>query len=159
MPDIRREAFHTAGSRTPGRPVPIPTAGALGGRGPGGAGGLQRLDHRRDRAGSDGRAGPGSTVARSLAGRLRGPSVRSLGLAFGTGAQVSFNLTDPASVSLPDVYDAVARGAESMACTVLRAELVGLLPAATLDRVPRHRWAELDLSDERTIEARLEATG
>jgi glutamate formiminotransferase len=83
--------------------------------------------------------------------------VRSLGLATGSGAQVSFNLIDPASVSPADVYDAVARGAESNGCSVLRAEVVGLVPAAILDSVPRHRWPELDLAPERTIEARIRA--
>jgi glutamate formiminotransferase / 5-formyltetrahydrofolate cyclo-ligase len=158
LPDIRREAFHPLPPDF-GPPRPHPTAGAsaLGAREVLVAYNVWITS--RDHAGSeDGRA-RALEVARTLAGRLRGPGVRSLGLAFGTGAQVSFNLTDPASVSLPDVYDAVARGAESMACTVLRAELVGLLPADVLGRVPRPRWAELDLSDERTIEARLEATG
>jgi hypothetical protein len=39
------------------------------------------------------------------------------------------------------------------------AELVGLVPAAVLDGVPRGRWAELDLAPSRTIEARLAAAG
>ena len=30
------------------------------------------------------------------------------------------------------------------------------LPATVLDAEPRHRWAELDLAAERTIDARLE---
>jgi hypothetical protein len=38
---------------------------------------------------------------------------------------------------------------------VSRAELVGLVPQSVLDRTPRHRWAQLDLSDDRTIESRL----
>ena len=40
--------------------------------------------------------------------------MRSLGLPVGAGAQVSFNLTDPGSVSVAGVYDAVAAGAESV---------------------------------------------
>ncbi len=35
------------------------------------------------------------------------------------------------------------------------AELVGLLPESVLTPVDEQRWAELDLSAERTIEARL----
>jgi glutamate formiminotransferase len=72
------------------------------------------------------------------------------------GAQVSFNLIDPVARSVVDVYDAVASGAESKGCKVLRAELVGLAPAEVLDAVPRHRWAELDLTEDRTIEGRLD---
>ena len=71
--------------------------------------------------------------------------MRSLGLPTASGAQVSFNLIDPASVSLADLYDAVAGGAEPMGCAVARAELVGLVPAAALAAVPTHRWPELDL--------------
>jgi hypothetical protein len=42
---------------------------------------------------------------------------------------------------------------------VAGAELVGLLPAAALERVPSRRWADLDLDPSRTIEARLAARG
>ena len=38
-------------------------------------------------------------------------------------------------------------------------ELVGLVPRAVLDAVPRARWAELDLDEDRTIEARLARRG
>jgi glutamate formiminotransferase len=75
----------------------------------------------------------------------------------GPGAQVSLNLVDTTQV-LPDlVYDRIAAGAEALGCTVVRAELVGLCPLAVLEQVPRHRWAELDLDEDRTIEARLSA--
>ena len=53
-----------------------------------------------------------------------------------------------------DAYDAVAEE-----CAVARAELVGLIPASVLRSVPAHRWTELDLAADRTIEARLEARG
>jgi glutamate formiminotransferase len=96
------------------------------------------------------------SVARSLAARLRGPAVRSLGLAVEAGAQVSFNLIDPTAISVVDIYDAVAAGAESSGCRVLRGELVGLVPAATLAAIPRRRWPELDLTGDRTIEGRME---
>jgi glutamate formiminotransferase len=96
------------------------------------------------------------SVARSLAAELRGPAVRSLGLAVQAGAQVSFNLIDPAAVSVIDVYDAVATGAERHGCRVLRGELVGLVPTATLAAIPRRRWPELGLTEDRTIEGRME---
>ena len=90
-----------------------------------------------------------------MAAGVRGPGVRSLGLGFGAGAQVSLNLVDTALAPLADVYDEVAAGVEALGCDVARTELVGLCPAAVLDGIPPHRWAELDLSDDRTIEARL----
>lgn len=86
--------------------------------------------------------------ARRIARSLRSPAVRALGLAVGGDVQVSMNLLDPAAVGPAEVFDAIGGG---------RAELVGLVPQAVLDAVPRHRWAELDLAPERTIEARLEA--
>ena len=104
--------------------------------------------------GPDARTGPMHlSVARSLAAGLRSPSVRSLGLPVDGGAQVSCNLTEPGTTSVAAVYDAVAAGAESMGCSVLRAELVGLIPAAALEQIPRRRWPELDLDADRTIEA------
>jgi len=101
---------------------------------------------------------PGVTVdvARRLAASLRGPVVRALGLALpGAGAaQVSCNLIDPTAVGPDAVYDAVAARA-----VVARAELVGLVPAAVLDAIPERRWAQLDLSWDKTIEARLRKAG
>ena len=89
-------------------------------------------------------------LAREVARAVRGPSVRALGLDVGGRAQVSMNLVDPLVVGPAEAYDAVA------ALTgVAGAELVGLLPAAVLDRVPVSRWPELDLDGARTIESRL----
>jgi glutamate formiminotransferase / 5-formyltetrahydrofolate cyclo-ligase len=157
LPDVRRLAFRPlepdAGPRQP-----HPTAGAtaVGAR-------PVLVAYNVWIAGDDNRGGVGDpdhalSVARSLAVELRNPSVRALGLPTRAGAQVSFNLLDPGSVSPAHLYDAVAVGAESHHCSVLRAELVGLLPAGTLEQVPRHRWPELDLAAERTIESRMEAT-
>ena len=80
--------------------------------------------------------------------------MRALGLAAGDQVQVSCNLIDPNVVGPDAVFDAVAAAAE-----VARAELVGLLPASVLDRVPAGRWSQLDLSPRETIEARLEEAG
>ena len=76
----------------------------------------------------------------------------------GPGAQVSLNLVDPEAVDLARLYDDVAAGAGSSGCRVLRAELVGLVPAAVRNAVPRARWRQLDLDGDRTIEGRLAAT-
>ena len=75
------------------------------------------------------------------------------------GAQVSFNLIEPAGPSIAEVYDAVAVGAAAQGCSVTRAELVGLLPEAALHAAPRRRWPELDLAESRTIEYRMAERG
>jgi glutamate formiminotransferase len=102
--------------------------------------------------------GAGVDTARRVAGlvRARWPGlVRSLGLEVGDGraGQVSCNLVAPEEVGPAEVFDLVA--AAVGAGGVERAELVGLVPASVLAAVPRSRWEELDLSDERTIEHRL----
>jgi hypothetical protein len=64
---------------------------------------------------------------------------------------VSCNLLAPDTVGPADIYDRVARAA-----AVERAELVGLVPRGVLAAVPASRWEALDLSEDRTIERRLE---
>jgi glutamate formiminotransferase len=88
-------------------------------------------------------------AARMLRARWPGV-VRALGLDVGGVAQVSCNLVEPLEIGPAPVYDAVAEVA-----SIDRAELVGLAPEAVLAGVDRGRWAELDLSPHRTIEARL----
>jgi glutamate formiminotransferase len=92
--------------------------------------------------------------ARRIAADVRGPSVRALGLQVGDHVQVSTNLIDPRLVGPAEIYDTVRAHAP-----VQRAELVGLIPRALLVRTPATRWRELDLSEDRTIEARLAARG
>jgi glutamate formiminotransferase len=91
-------------------------------------------------------------AARVLARRLRCPTVRALAFALGGKVQVSLNLLEPEQFGPADAYDAVAAEVD-----VARAELVGLLPGSVLRSVPAHRWTELDLAPDRTIEARLES--
>jgi glutamate formiminotransferase / 5-formyltetrahydrofolate cyclo-ligase len=154
LPDIRRTAFHPLKPDT-GPPEPHPTAGsmAVGARAVLIAYNIWIAAPAGE--GPDGGPARALSVARSLAADLRTPSLRSLGLPVDGGAQVSCNLTEPATTSVAAVYDAVADGAESMGCSVLRAELVGLMPAAALEQIPRRRWPELDLDADRTIEGRL----
>jgi glutamate formiminotransferase len=90
------------------------------------------------------------SVARQIAKQLRSAEVRALGFTVGDAVHVSCNLVAPWSTGPAAVYDAVTATAR-----VVRTELVGLVPAALLDETPRERWAELDLSEDRTIEARL----
>jgi glutamate formiminotransferase len=71
------------------------------------------------------------TGARALAQAIRGPMVRALGLVVGDSVQVSMNLIRPDLVGPEEVYDRVAASAA-----------IG-------------RWSQLDLGEDRTIEARL----
>jgi hypothetical protein len=72
----------------------------------------------------------------------------------GARVQVSMNLVDPLMLGPAEAWDLV-----SERVSVAGAELVGLVPAAVLDRTPRTRWRQLDLAPERTIEARLDRAG
>ena len=150
LPEIRRGAFTTVAPDT-GPPSPHPTAGAtaVGARNVliaynvwiGAADGSDAVDV--------------VAVAKRLAGHVRRPGLRTLGLDVDGAAQVSCNVVDPARVTLVEVYDAVATGAATQGCKVLRGELVGLLPRSALAAVPEARWVALGLRDEDTIEHRL----
>ena len=153
LPDVRRGAFTTLAPDT-GPPVPHPTAGAtaVGARDVLIAYNVWIAGATAD----DGQADVDVVaVARQLADDLRRPRLRTLGLAVGSGAQVSCNVVDPGIVTLAEVFDGVARGADQRRCTVVRGELVGLLPRSALADVPPSRWAELGLKAEDTIESRL----
>jgi glutamate formiminotransferase len=144
LPEVRRTAFRDL-MPTDGPPAPHATAGATA------VGARPVLV-----AYNLWLEAPGLDVARSVAAAVRGPQVRALGLAVGDRLQVSMNLVDPAELGPAEAYDRVARLAEAAGARVTGAELVGLVPAAVLDGVPRARWQELDLAPDRTIEARLE---
>ena len=139
LPEIRRTAF---ASLTPdvGPAEPHPTAGAV-------AVGARPLLV----AYNVWLTRPDLAEARRIAALLRRPGLRTLGLAVGPRVQVSMNLTDPLVLGPADATDLVAAETEVDQC-----ELVGLVPRATLDATPRHRWAALDLDLDRTIEARIE---
>jgi len=141
LPDVRRLAFAELAPDT-GPAAPHPTAGAcaVGAR-------MPLVAYNLWLAGSD------LERARAVARGLRGPAVRALGLRLGNHVQVSMNLVEPDRVGPDDVFDEVDRQVP-----VARAELVGLLPDAVLRRIDPARWAELDLSPERTVEARLART-
>lgn len=94
-------------------------------------------------------------VATTVAPLVRGPSVRALALAVGDRAQVSCNLIEPDEVGPDRLYDTVTALVTEAGGRVLGTELVGLIPSAVLERIPPERWHELDLSTERTVEARL----
>lgn len=142
LPEVRRGAFVTfAPDWGPATPHRTAGAVAVGARPPLVAYNLWLADADVDRA-------------RAIARDLRGPAVRALGLAVGDRVQVSMNLIDPLAMGPAQVYDEVARRAR-----IERAELVGLVPRAVLHAVEPDRWDLLDLREEATIEARLEARG
>ena len=89
-------------------------------------------------------------MAREIARAMRGNEVKAVGLDHGGRAQVSCNLVQPFLFGPTEAFDFVAQRAP-----VARAELVGLIPAALLEEIPADRWPELDLGEDRTIEARL----
>lgn len=143
LPTVRRDAFRTLAPDT-GPAAPHPSAGAcaVGARPLMLAWNLWLADRDRRAAGR-------------VAAALRGPGVRALAFDLPDGVQLSFNLVDPLRVGPATVLDA----ASAAGARVVRAELVGLAPAALLERTDPARWAELDLDPGRTIEARLEGSG
>ena len=150
LPEVRRGAFTLLAPDT-GPQHPHPTAGAtaVGVRG-------VLIAYNVWIGTADG-ATDVVAVARRLAGQLRRPGLRTLGLAVDGAAQVSCNVVDPGLVTLIDVFDSVAAGAAEARCTALRGELVGLLPRAALSAVPEARWPMLGLSADDTIEFRMGA--
>lgn len=98
-------------------------------------------------------------TARKMAAAVRSAEIRTLGLQVGELTQVSMNLVEPGVAGPAEAFDAVAHEATAHGVRVLHAELVGLVPGDVLLRIPRGRWEELDLAEERTIEARLAAAG
>ena len=94
------------------------------------------------------------------ASALRQPGLRTLALHLEpvgseqprASEQLSCNVVSPFTVPLHGVLDAARAllgGAE------VEAELVGLVPEGAALLVPRNRWSDVDLDEERTIEARL----
>lgn len=155
LPDVRRNAFRSLRPDA-GPPEPHATAGscAVGARPLLVAYNLWLCGSSHD--GAEARELQLQT-ARSIAGAIRQPAVRALGLRVGSQAQVSINLIDPFHIGPERVYDLVARLAEKSGTAIDRAELVGLAPMQVLVDSTRHRLAELGLDEEHTIEATLES--
>jgi len=148
LPEVRRSAFaELAPDRGPARPHPTAGACAVGARPV-----LVAYNLWLDTG--------DVAVAQKVAAEVRGPMVRALGLAVGRAghsSQVSCNLIEPAELGPEEAYELVAAAARARGATVVRAELVGLVPKALVEAVPIERRAHLDLGLERTVEARLEA--
>jgi glutamate formiminotransferase len=147
LPTVRKRAFAGLEPETgPGQPHPTAGACAVGARPALVAYNLWLSTGDLD-------------VATSIAAAVRGPAVRTLGLATAGVTQVSCNLIDPLSVGPDQVYDAVDRLARAAGTSIGRAELVGLAPATVVAATPKARWKQIDLDPERTVEARLERAG
>jgi glutamate formiminotransferase / 5-formyltetrahydrofolate cyclo-ligase len=140
LPEVRRQAFTTLSPDFgPGRPHRTAGAVAIGAR-------RVLVAYNLWLARAD------LALARSLARQVRSPQVRALGLAVGDQVQVSMNLLEPDQVGPDQVYDQVSAVAD-----VARGELVGLIPQSVLAGIDAERWAQLGLSADTTIEARLAA--
>ena len=143
LPEVRRRAFRDLAPDL-GPPAPHPTAGAC-------------CTGARPVLVAFNLWLAGSTLeqARAVATALRRPGLRALGMQLGDAVQVSMNLVAPDRLGPAAAHDLAAAALEGTGATIERAELVGLLPAAVLEEVHPARWTELDLSPDRTIEARL----
>jgi glutamate formiminotransferase len=159
LPDVRRTAFR---GRRPdfGPGEPHPTAGAM-------AVGARPVlvaincELAAGRDGLDADLEVARAVAREVRERDGGlPGVRALGFALESKgrAQVSMNLTDLAATGLEGACEAVRRAAAERGGEVTAVELVGLLPAAELERCSGDFLAWSGLSADRTIETRLLGT-
>jgi glutamate formiminotransferase len=153
LPTVRREAFRSLDPDT-GPPVPHPTAGAsaVGAR-------PVLVAYNVWVTGPNDGEPSALSLARVVAQNVRGPALRALGLPVGISAQVSCNLIDPGALGPAQAYDQIARAVTQLGGSVVRAELVGLIPAGVLAAIPVPRHRELDVSQDRTIEARLDSAG
>jgi glutamate formiminotransferase len=143
LPEVRRRAWHDL-SPDVGPVAPHPTAGAI------------CVGARPLLVAYNVWLPPRVSVqeARAIAAAVRRPGIRTLGLLVGGRPQISMNLVDPLNVTPADAFDAVAELIE-----VEGAELVGLVPQATLKAIDPGRWERLDLGVDRTVEARVRAAG
>lgn len=150
LPELRRTAFK---ERAPdfGPAEPHPTAGAM-------AVGARPILVALNCELSD----PDPAVARMIARAVRErdgglPGVRALGFALASKgrAQVSMNLVDLAATGVEAACAAVRRAAAGHGADVAAVELVGLLPAAELERCSGEFLAWSGLSPDQTIEVRL----
>jgi len=150
LPDARREAFtRRPPDYGPAEPHPRLGAVAVGARPP-----LVAVNCDLDR--------DDVTLAREIAAQVRErdgglPGVRALGfeLASRGRAQVSMNVTRLAVCGMERACTAVRRLAYEGGADVERVELVGLVPAAELERCSPEFVAWSGIGPDQTIEARL----
>lgn len=101
-------------------------------------------------------------IARKIAQKVRAsngglPHVKALGLRLETRnlAQVSMNLTDFESTSLPVVFEAVRREAESLGAGIIESEVVGLVPRIALAGVHPESLKLKNFNSDKILENRI----
>ncbi len=146
LPELRRDAF---GAIEPdvGPKTAHPSAGAcaVGVRGPLVAWNL--LVSGIDLA-------TGKTIAKAV----RSTQLRAIALPLEQGVQISCNLIDPVVLTPADAFDVITAQFDWRA-HIVKAELVGTIPQASLDRIDPDRWESLDLAQDKTLESRFKARG
>jgi glutamate formiminotransferase len=150
LPTVRRDAF-TARTPDTGPSAPHPTFGAtaVGARPP-----LVAVNVELDR--DD--LGLARTVARQVRerdGGLRGVRALAFRLSSRDHAQVSMNLVDLDATGIERACVAVREQIEELGAAVDRVEIVGLVPAATLDACSASFREWSGISANETIEARV----
>lgn len=93
---------------------------------------------------------------RAISGGL--PGLKALGLVVNGQAQVSMNVTDLNSVSLPQAFDAVVAAAARRGIDVTHSEIIGLVPQAAIERAFADRISLRDARDSVSLEQRIAAT-
>lgn len=147
LPDIRRSAFRELPPDF-GPTTPHPTAGAI-------CVGVRDVLVAYNVWLDDVSMDVSMDVARSIAREVRGDGIRALALRVGARVQISTNLIEPRRVGPLEAFDRIAATADAHGVRVMNGELVGLLPAEVLERIPMSRRERLDVDESRTIEARL----
>ena len=93
---------------------------------------------------------------RAAGGGLAG--VKALGLVVDGQAQVSMNVTDLASVSLHDAFDAIMHAARARGIDVTHSEIIGLVPQRTIESAFADRIMLRDARDTVSLEYRVAET-
>ena len=102
---------------------------------------------------------PDLAAVRRTTAAVRGPWVRTLRLHIGHAGGWSRNLLAPESLGPAELVTLVADRGTTEGVEVAGTELVGLIPASVLDGVDVTDRDRLDLSPDRTMEARVDRRG
>ena len=146
LPEVRRGAFRAFGPDAgPERPHPSAGAVCVGAR------------HALV-AWNAWIHGASLAATRAVAAQVRTTGLLALGLEVRGATQVSCNLVAPEAFTPLDAYLRI-EAALPEGSRIVRGELVGLIPARVLDKVPEPWWARLGLGADRTFERAAGALG
>ncbi len=98
------------------------------------------------------------SVAKRIANEVRRPGLRTLAFFVAGRAQISMNIVDTEKISVFDAFDAVRTASLGHGISTQRCELIGLVTDRHLRMNDESRWAELDLSTDKTVEFRSQMT-